>query len=194
MKCVVGSLTGSAPTLSVTLLLMFAVAVKHLDAGPMLVSELVSDDRPASRFGWPFVFAVRTWDLTRPLTGEGRFLFLDGGSINGVPLTTLAVDYRILLGNILTVALIVVGAVAHIKRIARCGNSGCRFSLQGLFAFIASVASLVWLFADRDLWDDVYSLCSVILLCAVALAWYAFFSVIGNVFHRMHARNSADEP
>lgn len=184
MKSVDNKLKCSLPTLAATLLLLFAVVVKNVDAGPMLVSELVSEDRPASRFGWPFVFAVRTWDITRPLMGEGRFILLDGGSINGVALTTLVVDYRILVGNMLAAVLVLLGAVSNIGQLVRRGKIGPRFSLQALFAFVALIASLAWFYGGRPLWNDVYNLCGVMLLCAVGLAWYAFFSVVGNVLHR----------
>ena len=171
----------SVPSRATVFLLIVAFTVRSLDAGVFSPMEMLSADRPALRFGWPCAFAVRTWVFTRPLDAQGRCLLVDAGSINGSAVTVTTISWWTLIGNLVVAVFVLLGAVLAVERTRYASAMRFRFSLRGLFAALAFAGSVTWLYADKSLWNDIYSFCGLILVCALALAWYSFFSAFEHM-------------
>jgi len=167
-------------SLVIALLLIFAVAVRNLDGGPMSVSAIVHAEHPSLTFGWPFVFAVSTWTFTRPVEGEGRFLLLDAGRVNSTPTAVTHVQWSRLIANFVVAVAVFIGAILGIERMVRACRVRFHYSLTSLFALAAFAGSLVWYYRSKPIWNDVYVVSGVSLMCAVGLAWYSLCCIVGR--------------
>lgn len=167
-------------SLGTALLLMFAFSVRNLDGGPISVSAIVHSEHPSLTFGWPFVFAKRTWTFTRPLEDEGRFLLLDAVRVNRTPTAVTHFQSSRLIANLVVAVAIFIGAILAIERMVGTCRLRFQYSLRSLVAFAGFAGSLLCYYRAKPFWNDVYVVCGISLMCAVGLAWYSFCCIVGR--------------
>ncbi len=169
-----------AIAMTVALVIVSAAGIRNLDGGIMSMQDVAVQQKPTLEFGWPFVYAIRTWNYTVPINGEGRCLLLDVGSVNGVPETVTRIEGTVLAGNIGIVALLVLGAMVGFQRSVRLVLKRPQFSVRGLIASVGFFGTVFCFYRSRSIWDTIDSAVSLILLGAIALSWYAIFCVPKN--------------